>query len=105
VARDDRRLLGVHILGDDAAELIHIGQVAIHAGMPVSSRGAARNVKSMCWTMWTLNMCPSARVWTGQSEKIHNSKRPAAKHALCLQVATGSPGREEPGARRRSATT
>jgi NAD(P) transhydrogenase len=35
VARDDRRLLGVHIVGDDAAELIHQGQVAIHAGMAV----------------------------------------------------------------------
>jgi NAD(P) transhydrogenase len=31
-ARDDRRLLGVHIVGDDAAELIHIGQAVLHAG-------------------------------------------------------------------------
>jgi NAD(P) transhydrogenase len=31
-ARDDRRLLGVHILGDDASELIHIGQAVLHAG-------------------------------------------------------------------------
>ncbi|MGZ4154068.1 MAG: Si-specific NAD(P)(+) transhydrogenase [Actinomycetota bacterium] len=28
----DRRLLGVHIVGDDAAELIHIGQAVLHAG-------------------------------------------------------------------------
>ncbi len=31
VCRDDKRLLGVHILGEDAAELVHIGQAAIHA--------------------------------------------------------------------------
>lgn len=30
--RDDRRLLGVHIVGDDASELIHIGQAVLHAG-------------------------------------------------------------------------
>ncbi len=30
--RGDRRLLGVHILGEDAAELIHIGQAVLHAG-------------------------------------------------------------------------
>ncbi|MGZ4137213.1 MAG: Si-specific NAD(P)(+) transhydrogenase [Actinomycetota bacterium] len=28
----DRRLLGVHIVGDDASELIHIGQAVLHAG-------------------------------------------------------------------------
>ena len=28
--RGDRRLLGVHIVGEDAAELVHIGQAAIH---------------------------------------------------------------------------
>ncbi len=28
--RDDRTLLGVHILGDDASELIHPGQAVIH---------------------------------------------------------------------------
>ncbi|MDH3193392.1 MAG: FAD-dependent oxidoreductase, partial [Acidimicrobiia bacterium] len=31
VGRDNKRLLGVHILGEDAAELVHIGQAAIHA--------------------------------------------------------------------------
>ena len=30
--RSDRRLLGVHILGDGASELIHTGQAVIHAG-------------------------------------------------------------------------
>ena len=30
--REDRRLLGVHIVGDDASELIHIGQAVLHAG-------------------------------------------------------------------------
>jgi NAD(P) transhydrogenase len=30
--RDDRRLLGVHIVGEEAAELIHIGQAVLHAG-------------------------------------------------------------------------
>jgi NAD(P) transhydrogenase len=34
-SKADRRLLGVHIVGDDAAELIHVGQIAIHAGMAV----------------------------------------------------------------------
>jgi NAD(P) transhydrogenase len=29
--RDDRMLLGVHVLGDGASELIHIGQAVIHA--------------------------------------------------------------------------
>lgn len=29
--RDDRRLLGVHIVGEEAAELIHLGQAAMHA--------------------------------------------------------------------------
>lgn len=28
--RDDRRLLGVHVLGDDASELIHLGQAILH---------------------------------------------------------------------------
>jgi NAD(P) transhydrogenase len=31
-ARDDHRLLGVHIVGDDAAELIHHAQPLMHAG-------------------------------------------------------------------------
>jgi NAD(P) transhydrogenase len=30
--RDDRRLLGVHIVGEEATELVHIGQAVIHAG-------------------------------------------------------------------------
>jgi NAD(P) transhydrogenase len=30
--RDDRTLLGVHIVGEEAAELVHIGQAVIHAG-------------------------------------------------------------------------
>jgi NAD(P) transhydrogenase len=30
--RDDRRLLGVHIVGEEGAELVHIGQAVIHAG-------------------------------------------------------------------------
>jgi len=29
---DDRRLLGVHIIGDDASELVHIGQAVLHEG-------------------------------------------------------------------------
>lgn len=29
--RDDRRLLGVHIVGEEAAELIHAGQAVLHA--------------------------------------------------------------------------
>ena len=28
--RDDRRLLGVHILGDSATELVHHGQTVLH---------------------------------------------------------------------------
>jgi NAD(P) transhydrogenase len=31
-AVDDRRLLGVHIVGEEAGELIHAGQAVIHAG-------------------------------------------------------------------------
>jgi len=34
-ARDDRRLLGVHIVGEEAAELVHIGQAVIHAGQAI----------------------------------------------------------------------
>ncbi len=34
VAQEDRRLLGVHILGDEAAELIHQAQSVMHAGQP-----------------------------------------------------------------------
>jgi NAD(P) transhydrogenase len=30
--RDDRRLLGVHVIGDIAAELIHEGQAVLHHG-------------------------------------------------------------------------
>jgi NAD(P) transhydrogenase len=30
--RDDRRLLGVQVLGDDASELIHVGQAVLHHG-------------------------------------------------------------------------
>lgn len=32
VDRDTHDLLGVHIIGEDAAELVHIGQAAIHVG-------------------------------------------------------------------------
>jgi NAD(P) transhydrogenase len=35
--RDDRRLLGVHIVGEIAAELVHIGQGAIGAGEPIDT--------------------------------------------------------------------
>jgi NAD(P) transhydrogenase len=30
--RDDRTLLGVHVLGDIASELVHVGQAVLHAG-------------------------------------------------------------------------
>jgi NAD(P) transhydrogenase len=30
--RDDRHLLGVHIVGEEAAELVHLGQAVLHAG-------------------------------------------------------------------------
>jgi NAD(P) transhydrogenase len=30
--RDDRRLLGAHVLGEIASELIHLGQAALHHG-------------------------------------------------------------------------
>jgi len=32
---DDRKLIGVHIIGEEAAELVHIGQAVIHAGQPI----------------------------------------------------------------------
>jgi NAD(P) transhydrogenase len=32
---DSRRLLGVHVIGTGATELVHIGQVVIAAGMPI----------------------------------------------------------------------
>ena len=35
--RDDHRLLGVHIVGEIAAELIHQGQAAIGAGEPIDT--------------------------------------------------------------------
>jgi NAD(P) transhydrogenase len=35
--RDDHRLLGVHIVGEIAAELIHHGQAAISAGEPIDT--------------------------------------------------------------------
>jgi NAD(P) transhydrogenase len=34
-AREDRRLLGVHVLGDEAAELVHLGQAALHFGATI----------------------------------------------------------------------
>ncbi len=33
--RDDRLLLGVHIVGEEAAELVHQGQAVIQAGQPI----------------------------------------------------------------------
>jgi NAD(P) transhydrogenase len=30
--REDRKLLGVHVLGDNAAELVHQGQAVLHYG-------------------------------------------------------------------------
>jgi len=33
--REDRVLIGVHILGEIASELIHVGQVALHHGDPI----------------------------------------------------------------------
>lgn len=35
--RDDRRLLGVHIVGEIAGELIHLGQGAIGCGEPIDT--------------------------------------------------------------------
>lgn len=35
VHADSRRLLGVHVIGERATELVHIGQAAIHAAAPV----------------------------------------------------------------------
>jgi len=35
LAREDRRLLGVHVIGEDAAELVHIGQAVMHAKGPI----------------------------------------------------------------------
>jgi len=35
VERSSRRLLGVHVIGERATELVHIGQTALHAGAPV----------------------------------------------------------------------
>ncbi len=32
VRRDDRRLLGVHVIGEGATELIHQGQAVLHFG-------------------------------------------------------------------------
>ena len=37
----DRRLLGVHAIGTGSTELIHIGQVAMAAGLPVDYFGEA----------------------------------------------------------------
>lgn len=37
VDKADHRLLGAHIVGDDAAELVHIGQAAIHAKQNVET--------------------------------------------------------------------
>ena len=36
-AADDKRLLGVHIIGERATELVHIGQMVIHAGGPIDT--------------------------------------------------------------------
>lgn len=33
--REDRMLLGVHIIGDNASEIVHIGQSAIHSGATI----------------------------------------------------------------------
>jgi NAD(P) transhydrogenase len=30
--RQDRKLLGVHVMGDVASELVHIGQAVMHTG-------------------------------------------------------------------------
>jgi NAD(P) transhydrogenase len=35
--RDDRRLLGAHIIGEIAGELIHHGQAAIGTGEPIDT--------------------------------------------------------------------
>jgi NAD(P) transhydrogenase len=34
-AREDRKLLGAHVMGDIASELVHIGQDALHAGSTI----------------------------------------------------------------------
>ncbi len=33
--RDDRKLLGVHVMGDMAGELVHVGQAALHEGATI----------------------------------------------------------------------
>jgi NAD(P) transhydrogenase len=35
VERSSRRIVGVHVIGERATELVHVGQVALHCGAPV----------------------------------------------------------------------
>jgi NAD(P) transhydrogenase len=35
VSREDRRVIGVHVIGERASELVHVGQAVMHAGAPV----------------------------------------------------------------------
>ena len=53
-----RQLLGVHILGDRASELVHVGQLALHHGGPIDT------FVDMVFNYPTLSDCYKAAAWS-----------------------------------------
>ena len=56
-------------------------QRASHAGVPISSSGAAMIEYTVCCTMCTENKYRSPRSWIGQSDATSSAKTPAEKVA------------------------
>lgn len=64
-ADEDHKLLGVHILGERACELVHIGQVALHLGASIDT------FVDMVFNYPTLSMCYQQAAYDGLARLAH----------------------------------
>ena len=83
--RDDRRLLGVHIIGDIASELVGMGQMAINGGEAIDVFGAL--------TLNTPTYTYAYKYATFDGVKRPRRPRAASPHSLQRPRAPGDAGR------------
>lgn len=76
---DGRRLLGVHIIGEGAAELVHIGQMALVAGFPVDA-----------FVINTFNFPTLAEAYRLAALEIVAARQAGDGRAPAIQAASGS---------------
>src|SRR5438477_768905 len=79
-------------------------QRASHAGVPISSSGAAMMAYVVCCTMCTQKKYRSPRSWIGQSDATHNARRPAEKVEIWKRVTMAEPVGASRGPNRFSAS-